>query len=197
MAVESEQAKPSVGPRGTPGLLIALAVVTGMAAGIGGFTFRYAEGLSYFSTDPAACMNCHIMRPQYDAWLKASHHGVATCIDCHLPHELVPKYWAKAENGYRHSKEFTAQTFAEPIVIQARGREILQASCLYCHGGIVHGNASGTDERAEPSEQAALPCVHCHLSVGHGERAGLGGPLHYDTEAKRAAAELATPQRKE
>jgi hypothetical protein len=62
---------------------------------------------------------------------------------------------------------------------------------------MVHGNAAGTDERAEPSERAALPCVHCHLSVGHGERAGLGGPLHYEREATRAAAELADPQRKE
>ena len=40
----------SAGPKGA--LLIALAVVTGVAAGIGGFTFRYAEGLSYFSKTP-------------------------------------------------------------------------------------------------------------------------------------------------
>ena len=73
--------------------MIALAVALGLAAGIGLYTFRYAEGLSYFSTEPAACMNCHIMRPQYDSWLKSSHHDVATCIDCHLPHTLFAKYW--------------------------------------------------------------------------------------------------------
>ena len=27
----------------------------GLFIGIGAYTFRYAEGLSYFSTDPAAC----------------------------------------------------------------------------------------------------------------------------------------------
>ena len=32
--------------------------------GVGAFTFQYGEGLSYFSTDPDACANCHIMRPQ-------------------------------------------------------------------------------------------------------------------------------------
>jgi hypothetical protein len=40
-----------------------LAIAFGIFVGIGGYTFRYAEGLSYFSTDPAACANCHIMQP--------------------------------------------------------------------------------------------------------------------------------------
>jgi hypothetical protein len=26
---------------------------------------------SYLSTDPRACVNCHVMNPQYDAWLKS------------------------------------------------------------------------------------------------------------------------------
>jgi len=43
----------------------------GVLLGLGGTTFDYAEGLSYLSTDPAACANCHIMQPQYDAWHKA------------------------------------------------------------------------------------------------------------------------------
>ena len=40
-----------------------LASLLGVLVGVGGFTGHYAEGLSYFSKDPAACMNCHIMRP--------------------------------------------------------------------------------------------------------------------------------------
>ncbi|HEY6880518.1 MAG TPA: NapC/NirT family cytochrome c, partial [Polyangiales bacterium] len=94
--------------------LIALSVAIGVAAGVGMYTFRYAEGLSYLSRDPRACVNCHIMNRQYDGWTKASHHGVAVCVDCHLPHSFFAKYLAKAENGWRHSKEFTAQTFFEP-----------------------------------------------------------------------------------
>src|SRR5215510_11840900 len=119
-------------------LILVLATLVGAGLGIGGYTFRYAEGLSYFSAAPSACVNCHIMRPQYDAWQKSSHHTAAVCIDCHLPHDFFGKYLAKAENGYRHSKEFTAQTFAEPIAIQAPGREILQANCVACHDGLVH-----------------------------------------------------------
>jgi len=152
--------------------VLALCIAVGSAAGIGAFTFRYAEGLSYFSSDPKACVNCHIMRPQYDSWQKSSHHGVAVCIDCHLPHSFVEKYLAKAENGYRHSKEFTAQTFPEPISVQARGREILQENCVACHGSLTHEIATGPR-----GERDTLHCVKCHAGAGHGERAGLGGPL--------------------
>ena len=42
-------------------LPLVLAVCVGIAAGVGGYTFRYAEGLSYFKTDPKACVNCHMI----------------------------------------------------------------------------------------------------------------------------------------
>ena len=85
-------------------LRVLLAGCVGALLGIGAYTFRYAEGLSYFSTEPSACANCHIMQSQYQSWGRASHHTVAVCVDCHLPHAGLRKLLAKAENGYRHSK---------------------------------------------------------------------------------------------
>ncbi|HEY6077747.1 MAG TPA: cytochrome c nitrite reductase small subunit [Polyangiaceae bacterium] len=152
-------------------LPLVLATCLGIAAGIGAYTFRYAEGLSYLKTDPKACANCHIMQSQYDAWQKSSHHGVAVCVDCHLPVAFIPKYLAKAENGWRHGEKFTTQTFVEPITVQAAGRAILQDNCLRCHGDIAHQMAGSA------TAQEQLPCTHCHAGVGHGEKAGLGGPL--------------------
>jgi cytochrome c nitrite reductase small subunit len=148
----------------------AIAVSVGVAAGIGSFTFVYANGASYLSTDPRSCVNCHIMRPQFDAWQKASHHTVATCADCHLPASGLEKYWAKAVNGFNHSKAFTFQDFPEPIRIGERNARILQENCLRCHGDLVHELAAGAADARD-----AVRCVHCHSSVGHGERAGLGG----------------------
>jgi cytochrome c nitrite reductase small subunit len=69
-----------VGPRG-----LILCALLGVLVGIGSYTFGYAKGGSYFSSDPRACVNCHIMREPYDSWQHASHHAVATCVDCHDP----------------------------------------------------------------------------------------------------------------
>ena len=67
---------------------LVLAAGIGVVIGLGAFTFHYAEGGSYLSTDPQACANCHIMDSQFDSWQKASHHGMATCVDCHLQPEI-------------------------------------------------------------------------------------------------------------
>ena len=145
-------------------------VAVGLLGGIGAVTFGYAEGLSYLSSDPAACANCHIMWPQYTSWQKSSHHTVAGCVDCHLPREFVAKYLAKAENGWNHSRAFTLQDFHEPIFIRDKNARVLQESCLACHGDLVHAQAG--DREVE-----APRCTHCHATVGHGERVGVGGPL--------------------
>lgn len=150
---------------------IILAVMLGVLVGLGLFTFVYAEGASYLSSDPAACTNCHIMEREYDAWQKASHHAVATCVDCHLPASGLEKYWAKALNGFNHSKAFTLQDFHEPIMITPRNAEILQENCLRCHSELVHDQVT---DLAGKGDQ--ISCVHCHKHVGHGEIVGLGGP---------------------
>jgi cytochrome c nitrite reductase small subunit len=142
----------------------------GIPLGLGTFTFLYAEGGSYLSTDPRACVNCHIMRSEFEGWQKASHHGVATCVDCHIPHDLPWKYVAKALNGFNHSKAFTLQNFPEPIRIAAYNAASLQQNCLRCHEALVH-------ELLDPgAERGGVECVHCHDAVGHGELVGLGGP---------------------
>lgn len=157
-------------------LLPTLTVVClGVLLGLGGITFNYAEGLSYLSTDPAACANCHIMRPQYDAWQKASHHTAATCVDCHLPPGFLEKYLAKSENGWNHSKAFTLQDFHEPIFIKQKNADILHANCLRCHAGLVN-------EMSIIATEGAPRCVRCHVSVGHGEPVGLGGPMTLQTD---------------
>jgi cytochrome c nitrite reductase small subunit len=139
------------------------AVALGVLLGLGLFTFIYAEGFSYFTTDPKACANCHIMNAQYDSWVKSSHHIVATCADCHLPQALVSKLIAKSLNGYHHSKGFTFQDFHEPIMIKPYNAQILQQACLGCHGSLVHDIVAGSTTDAR-----AVRCVHCHSSVGHG-----------------------------
>ncbi len=157
---------------------IVLGALLGVLVGTGAFTFRYAEGLSYFSTDPKACMNCHIMTPQYESWQKSSHHHVAGCVDCHLPHTFIAKYIAKAENGYHHSKGFTLQDFHEPIMIKGKNKQILQHNCVECHADMTHELF-----KRDVSDPDAVSCIHCHASVGHGALpTSIGGT---DRGAKR------------
>jgi cytochrome c nitrite reductase small subunit len=141
---------------------IASALV-GIAAGLGAFTFHYAEGTAYLSNDPKACVNCHVMREHYDGWQKASHHAVAVCNDCHVPHDFVGKYMAKAENGFWHSKGFTLQDFPEPIRIKPRNAKLVQDNCIGCHAGLVR-EIIDRGSAADVSNN----CLRCHAAVGHG-----------------------------
>lgn len=150
-------------PRSMSKRRLTLAIMLGVLFGVGGYTLRYAEGLSYLSNDPRVCVNCHIMRDEYDAWRKGPHHAFATCNDCHVPHDLLGKYLTKASNGYHHSKGFTFQDFHEPIQIKPGNSQVLQDQCLHCHGDFVHEIVRGST-----SARDAVRCVHCHRGVGHG-----------------------------
>lgn len=141
---------------------ILLCAAIGILAGAGGFTFYYAKGLSYFSSDPKACVNCHVMNDEYDSWQKSSHHYAAKCIDCHIPHTFPQKYMVKAQNGWNHSRAFTLQNFEEPIRIKPGNLNVLQQNCLHCHEGIV-----SEINRHDQYVKSGPRCTECHRSVGH------------------------------
>ncbi len=141
---------------------LSLALLTGSAAGLAVYTFAYAQGASYFTNAPTACANCHVMSSHYDAWAKSSHHAVATCNDCHVPHDYVfGKLLVKATNGFNHSLAFTTGRFHEPIQITSRNHAIVEAACRSCHQEVV----IAIDARPRPNQE--LSCVRCHSDVGH------------------------------
>lgn len=145
-------------------LAIVVALSLGILGGLGTFTFGYGEGAAYLSNDPTACTNCHVMQGHFDAWLKSSHHGLATCNDCHLPHHPVGKWITKGDNGFFHSLAFTTNDFHEPIQIKKRNARVTQSACLYCHGEFVDHMLP-----AQPGGDM-LQCVQCHADVGHSQR---------------------------
>ncbi|HOT36472.1 MAG TPA: cytochrome c nitrite reductase small subunit [Candidatus Latescibacteria bacterium] len=136
-------------------------VLLGIGIGAGAYTLVYARGASYLLDDPQACVNCHIMREQFDGWEKSSHHAVATCNDCHVAHGPVSKWLTKAENGFHHSVAFTFQNFHEPIQIRESSSLLLQSNCVRCHADI-------TDAITWNHPKTRDRCVRCHDSVGHG-----------------------------
>lgn len=142
-----------------------LLLFTGMAGGVfglGSFTFLFARGYSYLSDDPRACANCHVMQEVFDGWNHGSHKAVATCNDCHTPHDPLGHYAIKALDGWKHSEAFTTGDYPETIRITDFDRGIAQENCLRCHGEmtalISHRQAQ------EPTD-----CLRCHADVGHGK----------------------------
>ena len=169
---------------------LAAAATIGAALGLGGFTFVYAKGASYLSTDPAVCANCHIMGEHFAAWQRSSHRTVAGCADCHMPHDPVGKYLAKASNGFWHSLAFTTGVFPDPLQIKPHNRAITEGACRHCHAEIVAAiDPLGEGEESEIRRvgMAGAPagrrpqihdgtvasahdresCIRCHTYVGH------------------------------
>ncbi|MBI4396568.1 MAG: cytochrome c nitrite reductase small subunit [Elusimicrobia bacterium] len=142
-------------------LYVVLGLAAGLAAGIGFFTFFYAKGASYLSNNPEVCMNCHVMRPQYDGWVKSTHHAEAVCNDCHTPHNFFGKYYVKARNGFWHSFYFTTGLYPDNIRITPGNRKVAESNCRRCHGDVVQA-MDGLHERDKK-----LACVGCHGTVGH------------------------------
>lgn len=143
---------------------LGIALVSGILVGLSAYTIRYAEAFSYLSDNPTACLNCHVMREEFDAWNRSSHKAVATCNSCHTPHSSLAAKWAvKGLNGVKHSFAFTTGLFPEPIRITPFDAGIAQANCIACHETAVsqiHGAGPGQDRA----------CTSCHGNVGHDSR---------------------------
>lgn len=145
-------------------LYVLIAVLIGAVTGLGLFTFGYADGAAYMTNDPEACVNCHVMREQYDGWVKSSHGKFATCNDCHAPHNFVGKYYCKSRNGFFHSLAFTTGNFPDQIRMHEYNRGVVEANCRYCHARLTHeiDPLPGPDGKIE-----SMSCIKCHSTVGH------------------------------
>lgn len=150
----------------TPAFVLqALAVfVVGSLIGVSLFTIIYAKGYSYLGNDPKACINCHVMNRQYDAWLAGSHAEAATCNDCHVPHtNIVHKYLVKGEHGLNHGYKFTTGKFPDNIVIRDSSLKVTNDTCLHCHSDVTADMYLARDD-------SQIQCTHCHTNVGHKSR---------------------------
>lgn len=148
-------------------LAILASMAVGMAAGVGAYTFVHARGASYLVDAPESCANCHIMGEHYAAWVKSTHRAVATCNDCHTPPGVLPKYLAKASNGFWHSVAFTSGNFPDPIRIKEGNRVVTEGACRSCHAAITHAIEPDPPASGRWDPERDLSCVRCHAHVGH------------------------------
>ena len=104
-------------------VIVAVAVIIGL-----GFVILHiSNASSYLSNDPRACINCHVMTAQYASWERSSHARVATCNDCHVPHDNpISTYAFKASDGMRHAFMFTFRLEPQVIRIKEAGINVVQ-----------------------------------------------------------------------
>ena len=112
--------------------------LVGIVIGLCGYIFYLSKAHSYLSDDPKACVNCHIMEPEYATWLHSSHGRNTVCNDCHVPHDNVfRKYYFKANDGLRHATMFTFRMEPQVIKMHAPGQKVVQENCIRCHSTLV------------------------------------------------------------
>jgi cytochrome c nitrite reductase small subunit len=144
-------------------------VLLGVLTGVGLLLLRISNAVSYLSDDPITCVNCHVMAPQFATWQHSSHTRVATCTDCHVPHDnIFSKYAFKASDGMRHAYVFTFRL--EPQVIQIRdaGKEAVQENCIRCHHALVWRVSAGAVDLQGAHAGTGHLCWDCHRETPHG-----------------------------
>lgn len=142
-------------------------ILLGVLVGLGIATLHISNATSYLSDRPEACINCHVMIPQYATWQHSSHRRVAVCNDCHVPQDNVfRKYAFKASDGLRHSTLFTLRLEPQVIRVKEAGIRVIQENCIRCHTQLVE-RVSAVEVRDAHSPTGML-CWECHRETPHG-----------------------------
>jgi cytochrome c nitrite reductase small subunit len=147
-------------------VIITLGVLSGLLLLI----LRISNATSYLSDDPRACINCHVMTTEYASWQRSSHARVATCNDCHVPHNnFITKYAFKASDGLRHATIFTFRLEPQVIRIKEAGTNVVQENCLRCHEHRIDQTyLSRPINLREKEKGVGRFCWDCHREVPHG-----------------------------
>lgn len=157
-------------------------ILLGIIAGIGIHILYISNAVSYLSDDPNACINCHVMTPQFATWERSSHAKVATCNDCHVPQDNVLRtYYFKAMDGLRHATMFTFRSEPQVIRIKSAGREAVQENCIRCHSNQIHPIALRAINNRSVEDQRPGYCWDCHREVPHGRVKGLSSTPYAQT----------------
>ncbi len=152
--------------------ICAVVLVLGMFA----YLVNESKMLSYLSSDPKACINCHTMNTHYATWQHSSHRDQATCIDCHLPRDsFVNKMIAKSKDGFNHSLAMTLGNYGYNLRVTTDAAKRIQDNCISCHENIVSQMLSNSQlyQQFDSKVQMGRRCWDCHRDVPHGTTRNL------------------------
>lgn len=160
--------------------LLPVFFLCGALVGVVLVLLRISNATAYLSEDPRACINCHVMFPQYETWKHSSHYQKASCTDCHVPHDsLARKYYFKAQDGLRHSTIFTMRTEPQVIRMHKAGQAVVQENCIRCHEQLVDGTDLVHGDYQQYLAGDAKLCWECHREVPHGRVKSLAATPYF------------------
>jgi cytochrome c nitrite reductase small subunit len=136
-----------------------------------GYLVAESKMLSYLSSEPEVCINCHTMNTHFATWQHSSHREEATCIDCHLPQDsFTRKMYAKARDGYNHSVAMTFGTYGANLRISKNAAVRIQDNCIRCHESLVSQMVENANRYARTSShvRGGRMCWDCHRGLPHG-----------------------------
>jgi cytochrome c-type protein NapC len=188
--------------RVAPLKLAIVATLVGIAIGV--FALGGATATLTLTNTETFCIGCHEMKDNVYAEYKGTIHdtnrtGVrATCPDCHVPHELVPKLVAKTKasmevlghlTGYIDTKEkFEKHRYELASNVWRSMKKTDSRECRNCHTREAMSKDLQS-EKAQARHAKGLSegktCVDCHFGIAHKEPDGPG-PQELDKAAKQA-----------
>ena len=158
--------------------------VAGGFAGIlfwGGFNWAMEA-----SNSPGFCLSCHEMAENVgEEWMRSTHYrnpsGVrATCSDCHVPKDWLPKVIRKIEatgelyshitgkidtpeKFKAHREEMAQRVWAEMIASDSK-------ECRNCHNEHAmdfERQSARSREKMVPGIEEGKTCIECHKGIAH------------------------------
>lgn len=167
----------------SPSLSVLSLLGIGIAIGVLGL-LGFDTAMRATSTD-SFCTSCHAMDSPYAQLQKTSHFantsGVrATCADCHVPHEFVPKMirkieaarevWGTITGVIDTPEKYAAHAPAMKAREIARLRRNDSQECRNCHE-VEHMLTAVQSSKAQKYHQAMTTqgktCIDCHAGIAH------------------------------
>ncbi len=147
-----------------------------VAVALFAYVVKASNMMSYLSSDPKVCINCHTMNTHYATWQHSSHRDRATCVECHLPRDsFTNKMLAKSRDGFKHSVAMTLRSYGLNIRATENAADRIQANCIMCHQEIVSQMAINSSLYEIPNSGDVIDrrCWDCHRDVPHGINTNL------------------------
>jgi cytochrome c-type protein NapC len=150
------------------------------------FAGMFNAGLAY-TNEMEFCVSCHTMETNYKEYQETPHYknqsGVqATCADCHVPKEFVPKMITKviaAKDVYHEiigtidtPEKFEKHRWAMASRVWKKMEASDSQTCRSCHDfKDMDLSEQGRSARSRHSkaEEKGQTCIDCHTGVAHEE----------------------------